>query len=198
MAKKIYDEVPFSRDYNYDKLTTDEANRVIKTLDGQKQHDKKYTAETVVKFTLLSVLCVLSLYILIFVFDWSEITNIYDNINLILYAGFKIFLSVLFISIFIKEIIIAAKSKKESNRFLIAKGNIVSVNETNIKPDFFHDDGIKVDLTVSVSDNETLPPFDITLYRNLCEYIVIGDPIIIIYFPKGPYYIYLYEPWYEK
>lgn len=196
MKKILYDEVPFSRDYNYDKLTNSEASEVFLTINEKKQDDYKYIAGTVVKCTLLFIVCSLSIYVTIFVLDWHNIIEQFSTppYSRVVYQKiFSVFINFTTLSFCIKEIKFWIKFRTVHRKFLIAKGNIADVQKNNIRPDVFHPDGVKALLTVAVSDSEALPPLDVSLYRY--DDVIIGDSIIIIYFPKEPIHIYLYEPW---
>ena len=196
MTKRLYDEIPFSRDYNYDKITNNEASEVFLAINEKRQDDHKYIAGVVVKCTLLLIVCSLSIYVTIFVLDWNEIIERFSDIpnSWVIYRKiFSIFLNVLLVSFCAKEIIFWVKFRNIHRKFLIAKGDIVDIQKNNIKPDVFHPNGVKALLTVAVSDEEKLPPFDISLHPY--DNVIIGDSIIIIYFPKEPIYMYLYKPW---
>ena len=201
MTKRLYDEVPFSRDYNYDKLTGREAGWALKVINGKKRDDYKCIVSIVLKRTLLLIVCFLCIYVTIFVLDLRETTEHFSNPLgswVISRKNFSIFVNVTTAVFCVKEIVFWIKFRNVHRRFLIAKGNIANVRETNVEPDVFHNDGVKVTLTVAVSDNEALPPLDITYFRHFCDDIVIGDPIIVIYFPKQPCYLYLYKPWIDR
>lgn len=200
MNKILYDEVPFSRDYNYDKLTNSEASQVLNIINGDRRHNYKYIVGTVVKYTLLLLVSFIGIYITIFVIDWKEIFSSSVSLKVILEKIFTMFIHILIVSFCVKELIFGVKFRKVYNKFLIAKGNVADVQKINVKPDDFHPNGIKVLLTVAVSDSEALPPFDISLRPY--DDVIIGDSIIIISFPgapaRTPFYSYLYQPWEQR
>lgn len=58
--KKILDEIPFSKDYNYDKLTDEETAELVKRLSLTKKGSKAYLAKAITKTVLqIVMLCVL-------------------------------------------------------------------------------------------------------------------------------------------
>ena len=198
MKKNLYNEVPFSIDYNYDKLTSSEASEVFLTINNMKNRN---FVGTVVKYILLLIIPVIGIYLTIFAVDWTEILSYSDysgKLKVILNIIFIMFIDILGVSLWVREIIFNVKFRKIYNKFLIAKGNIIDVQKTDIQPDYFHPDGVKALLTVAISDSEALPPFDISLHQY--DDVVIGDSIIIISFPKisARVYAYLYQPWEQR
>ena len=194
MAKKLYDEVPFSKDYNYDELTESEASEIFLTIKEKKRRDRKFAAGEIVKFTVLLMVCIMSICITIFVLDWRELAMAAGTLKLILFIAYRLFINIMVISLCAHEITDSIRFRRVINsRFLIAKGTIADIQKEDVDPDFFHPDGIKALLTVAVSDKEKLSPFDISLHSY--DDVVIGDRIVIIYFPNELMRIYLYEPW---
>lgn len=201
--KKFYDEVPFSKDYNYESLTTKEITWVMRYINKRDKIVKKSVVNAVLAAVAVVAIAVLVILNTVFVIDWRTIAdmdytvwpigNHIISICLIIYIAFC----------FIKIAADTKKKKDKDETVLIAKGKIAGFKELHVVPDKWHSEGIKVMMTVSVSENDALPDFDITYpYRILYKEMVVGDDIIVLSFPQRSFvqgrYRFLYGPWEEK
>lgn len=181
--EKKYSEIPFSKDFNYDKLTNEETAELVKRLSLTKKSSKVSLTKAVINTALqIVILCVL-IFTYIFIIDWN------DNSDSLFYVVARTIYSVVIVCAgiwyFAGDINFFRQYSKENEMFLIAKGTIVKIRAEHIKPDNLHDDGIMHLVTVAVSETEVLPEFDISFYITYFKKeLSVGDSLVIISYPK--------------
>lgn len=181
--KKIFDEIPFSKDYNYDKLTDEETAELVKRLSLTKKGSKAYLAKAITKTVLQIVMLCVLIFSFIFFIDWSDSSdNLFYIIERTVLAVFVVGIGIWCCAEDVKFI---RRYGKENETFLIAKGTVVKIREEHIKPDYWHDDGTKRLVTVAVSETEVLPEFDMSFYLTCFKKeLSAGDSLVIISYPK--------------
>lgn len=201
---KFYDEVPFSKNYNFDELTGKEASWVMKNLNARMKMnrvDVLWGGVWAIVFVLGAVL--MAWFVIYETRAHGPDDEYRDLPGLIIHGVYYLVAFVGFALIGIGIFKASVKNRKVDDDILIAKGKIAGFKEVHVVPDdLWHRDGIKVLMTVCVSENEVLPDFDFTCYINLYKQMRAGDDIVIISFPRHDdpmfRYSFWYEPWTEE
>lgn len=205
---QLYDEVPFTKDYNNDRLTDRETTSVLDALQQEERLAKDMAVDSIFYSIFMIIMVLLIGYSLIFAIDWHE--ELFAQSAHKLHSAGRILLYLIAYGNVMYQTVKSAVHWKTYKRypisFLTAKGTVIELKEEKQKPDLCHPDGIKYLMTIAVSDTEKISDFDVTFKQAAIHdgSMTVGDPIVIILYPSksggemGLFrFNYIHKAWYD-